>query len=89
MSLSDDLGRRLRGEAHDVYGWSNAPGDTYSAHSHAYTKILYCVSGSIDFRLADGTVISLGPGDRMELPSGTTHLALVGPGGVHCIEGKK
>jgi quercetin dioxygenase-like cupin family protein len=77
----------LRAEADDVYGWSNGPGDRYARHAHAYTKILYCVSGSIDFAL-DDRVIHLDAGDQMVLPSGTAHAATVGPAGCACIEGK-
>ena len=77
----------LRREARDVYGWSNAPGDTYSEHEHGYTKVLYCTRGSIDFVLADGRV-SMRPGDRLVLPPRTRHSALVGPEGCACVEGK-
>ena len=90
MSARDDLEQRLRREARDVYGWSNGPVDTYAAHSHSYTKILYCTSGSIDFVTeADDRVIHLEAGDRMELPAGTRHSAVIGAAGVTCIEGKK
>ncbi|MEA2660634.1 MAG: hypothetical protein QOH08_206 [Chloroflexota bacterium] len=77
----------LRGEADDVYGWSNGPNDRYPRHEHAYTKILYCVSGSIDFTL-DDRVIRLAAGERMVLPAGTPHAAVVGPDGCACVEGK-
>ncbi|HEY8760821.1 MAG TPA: hypothetical protein VIP52_07920 [Candidatus Dormibacteraeota bacterium] len=30
----------------------------------------------------------LEPGDRLELPPGTRHAAIVGPGGVTCVEGQ-
>jgi quercetin dioxygenase-like cupin family protein len=78
----------LRSEARDVYGWSNAPGDTYPEHEHSYTKVLYCTRGSIDFILAGGERIPMRPGDRLVLPPGTRHSALVGPEGCACIEGK-
>lgn len=77
----------LRREADDVYGWSNGPGDRYARHQHAYTKMLYCLSGSIDFIL-DDRVIHLEAGDRLVLPAGTPHAATVGPAGCSCIEGK-
>ncbi|HKA48262.1 MAG TPA: cupin domain-containing protein [Candidatus Dormibacteraeota bacterium] len=83
----DDLMARLRQEADGCYSWSNGPGDTYADHSHSYEKILYCVAGSITFTLVDGE-IPLGPGDRMVLPPGTRHGALVGPNGCTCIEGR-
>lgn len=82
--------RRLGAEARDAYAWSNEPGFRYGAHSHAYTKVLYCVEGSIDFTdERDKRLIHLDPGDRMELPAGTPHSAVVGPRGVTCIEGKR
>lgn len=78
----------LRGEARDVYGWSNGPHDTYAEHEHAYRKVLVCVSGSIEFHLAGGETIRLASGDRMELAPGTRHSAVVGPQGCECVEGK-
>lgn len=79
----------LRGEARDVYGWSNGPHDTYAEHEHAYRKVLVCVSGSIEFHLAGGETIRLRPGGRMELAPGTRHSAVVGPDGCTCVEGKQ
>ncbi len=80
--------KQLRAEARDVYGWSNGPGDGYEQHAHAYHKLLYCTRGSIDFILGDGRTLTLTPGDRMLLPAGTRHAALVGPDGCACVEGK-
>jgi quercetin dioxygenase-like cupin family protein len=82
---------RLRGEATGCYSWSNRPGDRYAAHSHSYEKVLYCVEGSITFVLEalDAKRIDLEEGDRMVLPAGTIHSAVVGPMGCTCIEGKR
>jgi quercetin dioxygenase-like cupin family protein len=80
--------RQLRTEARDVYGWSNGPGDRYAQHAHTYHKLLYCTHGAIDFILGDGRTLTLGPGDRMLLPAGTSHAAIVGPEGCACVEGK-
>jgi quercetin dioxygenase-like cupin family protein len=79
---------RVREEARDAYSWSSGPGHRYGEHEHGYTKLLYCTEGSIDFRLGDGRTISLKPGDRMVLPAGTRHSALVGRDGCDCVEGK-
>jgi quercetin dioxygenase-like cupin family protein len=85
----DDLMRRLRAEAEACYSWSNAAGYRYAAHRHSYRKILYCVSGSIRFDLEeDRRQIEMSAGDRLDLPPGTLHSALVGPAGVTCIEGQ-
>ena len=82
---------RLRAEATGCYSWSNGPGDRYAPHSHTYEKVLYCVEGSITFVLETqgGKRIELKTGDRMVLTAGTIHLAVVGPGGCTCIEGKR
>jgi len=44
------------------YSWGNGPGDRYGWHSHGYTKVLYCVTGSIVFHTHDGD-LALEPGD--------------------------
>jgi len=86
----DDLMTTLRREAGSCYSWSNGPHDKYAAHSHPYEKVLYCVEGSITFELErDGKRVELSPGDRMVLPPGTVHSAVVGPTGCTCIEGKR
>ena len=90
MSSAAEIRTRLEAEARHVYEWSNGPDEVYAAHSHGYEKVLYCVNGSISFHLeADGRSIELGPGDRMVLPAGTPHSAVVGPGGCTCIEGQR
>ena len=69
------------------YVWSNAPGDVYGAHSHAYHKVIYVIRGSITFGLPDSDdSVTLNSGDRLELPAGITHNAVVGHEGVACLE---
>ena len=69
------------------YVWSNGPGDVYGAHSHAYHKVIYVIRGSITFGLPDsGDKVTLNSGDRLELPAGITHNAVVGHEGVACLE---
>jgi len=82
-----DLEGRLRVEGLAPGSWSNGPRDRYGAHAHGYDKVLVCTSGSIRFGLPDlGRVVDLAPGDRLDLPAGTRHDALVGAGGVTCLE---
>jgi quercetin dioxygenase-like cupin family protein len=86
----EDLMTALRQEAGSCYSWSNGPNDRYGAHSHPYEKVLYCVDGSITFALErEGRHLELKAGDRMVLPAGTVHSAIVGPSGCTCIEGKR
>lgn len=82
-----ELQRTLEGEGLSYYRWSNAPGDVYSAHTHAYHKVIFVVRGSITFGLpGEGREVTLKMGDRLELPAGVTHDAVVGPEGVACLE---
>lgn len=70
-----------------VYRWSNNPDYVYDGHTHGYHKILYVVEGSIKFDCATyHKVFNLTPGDRLELPAGVRHSAVVGPEGVTCLE---
>ena len=85
-----ELMARLKSEASSCYSWSNGPGDHYAAHNHSYEKVLYCVDGSITFVLeSEGRSVELKSGDRMVLPAGTMHSAIVGGSGCTCIEGHR
>jgi quercetin dioxygenase-like cupin family protein len=75
----------LRREGLEGHAWSNRPNDRYRGHSHDYTKVLYCLTGSIAFQV-EGTSVELNPGDRLEIDPGTVHAADVGPHGVVCLE---
>jgi uncharacterized protein YjlB len=87
--MPDDgrLIERLRAEGWRPAPWSDAPGEQYRAHTHDYDKVLVVSAGSIRFGLPDtGTTVELGVGDRLDLPAGTSHDALVGSDGVTCLE---
>ena len=67
--------------------WSNGPGDRYAVHSHPYHKVLFCVRGSIRFQAGEPPEdCDLRPGDRLDIPPGTPHSAVVGTEGVSCLE---
>jgi len=84
--MTSDLDGRLRAEGLDPGRWSNGPGDRYAIHDHAYDKVIVVERGSIRFGLGDGPVVELDQGDRLELPAGTAHDAVVGSTGVVCLE---
>jgi quercetin dioxygenase-like cupin family protein len=82
-----DGAARLRAEGLDASPWSNGPGDRYAAHEHGYDKVIVVESGSIAFGLDDPeATLDLVAGDRLDLPAGTRHDAVVGPVGVTCLE---
>ena len=77
------LWRLMTNEGLSPYSWSNGPHDVYSAHSHSYNKVIYVVQGSITFGLPElGQNLTLKAGDRLDLPAGIVHDAVVGAQGV-------
>lgn len=77
----------MRAEGLQPGGWANGPGETYAVHDHAYDKVIVVERGSITFGVrASGEAYALTKGDRLELPAGTGHDAVVGPDGVACLE---
>jgi uncharacterized protein YjlB len=84
-----DLRERLRAEQLDAVSWSNDAGDRYGAHEHSYDKVIVVEAGLIRFGLpgrGGDAGVDLVLGDRLELPAGTSHTAIVGHGGVTCLE---
>jgi len=81
------LWRLMSDEGLSPYSWSNGPHDRYAAHSHSYNKVIYVVQGSITFGLPElGKQLDMKAGDRLDLPAGVVHDALVGAQGVVCLE---
>ncbi len=95
MTSAADFDARLRSEGLDPDSWSNGPGDRYAAHAHGYDKVIVVAAGSIAFGAGSAgdasasgprQVLELSVGDRLELPAGTSHDAVVGSSGVTCLE---
>ena len=81
------LAARLSDEGLRPGSWANGPGDVYAAHAHGFDKVLVCAAGSIVFGLPGRREqVALRAGDRLDLPAGTEHDAIVGPEGVTCLE---
>jgi uncharacterized protein YjlB len=84
------LWQLMADEGLSPYAWSNGPHDVYSAHSHSYNKVIYVAQGSITFGLPElGGKLTLKAGDRLDLPAGIVHDAVVGAQGVVCLEAHK
>ena len=84
------LWRLMTDEGLNPYSWANGPFDVYSAHSHAYNKVIFVVQGSIMFGLPElGQQLTLKAGDRLDLPAGIVHEARVSAQGVVCLEAHK
>ncbi len=86
-AVEQELRRLMADEGLSPYSWSNGPFDVYAAHNHSYAKVIYVVSGSITFGLPEeNRKLTLKAGDRLDLPVGIVHDALVGSAGVVCLE---
>jgi uncharacterized protein YjlB len=83
----DSLERIFRDEGLSPSWWSSSASDRYSPHSHSYHKVLFCLADGITFRIEpDGPILAMRPGDRLDIPPGTSHSAVVGGEGVTCAE---
>jgi quercetin dioxygenase-like cupin family protein len=81
------LEARLLAEGLDASPWSNLPGERFEEHVHDYDKVVVAVEGAITFGLPGyGVGFMLAPGERLDLPAGVPHDALVSPKGVTCLE---
>jgi quercetin dioxygenase-like cupin family protein len=82
-----DFRERLVAAGLSPGSWANRAGDRYAVHDHGYDKVIVVAAGSIAFGLPDlGRTVELITGDRLDLPAGTRHDAVVGPSGVACLE---
>jgi len=83
----EDLKAELDEQELRIFNWSSPPDGIFAGHTHGYHKILYVVDGSIKFEFPTRhETVSLKAGDRLELPAGIRHNAVVGIDGVACLE---
>ena len=82
-----NITRQMQQEGLRPYAWSIGPNCRITARSNGYTKVMYCVEGSIELFLPDvSQSIVLRPGDRVDIPPRVRHSAIVGPHGASCVE---
>lgn len=78
----------LRGEGLRVTEWTDDPGTAYPEHDHEALEVRIVLEGTMTIWVGDRPH-ELGPGDRLDLPPGTPHRALVGPSGVRFLAGTR
>ncbi|MCB0194148.1 MAG: cupin [Anaerolineae bacterium] len=86
-ATEDVLLEQIEDEELRIYRWTSLPDDNFSGHTHGFHKLLFVVEGSIKFDFPTRhKSFTLNAGDRLELPAGIRHSAIVGPEGVRCLE---
>lgn len=79
--------RQMQKEGMRPYLWENTPNYRYAVRSHGYAKIMYVVEGTIEIALSDtNQSVRLRAGDRVEIPAGVRHSAIIGSSGAKCVE---
>lgn len=66
------LRRVLQQEGMVTAWWSDVPGTRVEEHVHPFPECRWVLSGFLRVHVGS-EVIELGPGDRLDLPPGTTH----------------
>ena len=83
----ETLAEQLSEQELRLYHWSSPPDGVFAGHTHGYHKVLFVIDGSIKFEFPTRhETVALGAGDRLDLPAGVRHSAVVGLEGVKCME---
>ncbi len=80
-----ELQRHFAAEGLTPHAWSSPPGFEFDWHAHPSDQLHYCLAGGITFHTEAGD-LTMSPGDRLDLPAGTRHAAIVGPDGITMLE---
>lgn len=78
----DSIRDRLANEGYGVVRWLAESSTGYPPHAHIYPETIWVIEGSLTVVLpADGRLIELLPGDRIEIPQGMLHGIMAGADG--------
>ncbi len=79
--------RLMQSEGLRPYLWTNTPNQRQAVRSHGYNKVLYVVDGQLEAIFPDSNQrVKMRSGDRLDVPKGVRHGAIVGSSGVKCLE---
>jgi quercetin dioxygenase-like cupin family protein len=79
--------RQMQKEGLRPYVWDNTPNYRYAIRTHGYNKVMYVIEGTIEVSLPDSNQrVKLRAGDRVEIPAGVRHGAIIGSSGAKCVE---
>lgn len=79
--------RQMQREQLRPYFWENAPNYRYGIRSHGYAKVMYVIEGTLELTFPETNArVRLRAGDRIEIPAGILHGAIIGSSGAKCVE---
>lgn len=87
VSIDYEAVLRAEGFLH-VYSWEDPAGTAYEAHAHKGPVSMYITKGSLMFSLPGTNTLMLRKGDRLDVPVGVEHTAVVGPQGCSFVVGE-
>ena len=71
-----------------TYVWQDGPHAHYSDHNHATETAHVILDGQMTLTM-DGRSVTYNAGDRVDVPAGAVHSALMGPGGCRYLVGER
>ncbi len=82
----DTCREQLAAEGYHALQWSNSAEEQFGPHAHIYPELLWLIEGSLTIILpSQHRMIELLPGDRIEVPAGTSHGAVTGEFGARYL----
>lgn len=69
-----------------IYEWTDEPGTLYDEHEHHGRVSFYVIRGSVTFH--GGIEKTVSSGERIDVPIGVKHTAIIGPEGCDYVVGQ-
>lgn len=78
----EEYKRKLKEEGFkNIYDWKDKPGTGYKPHKHRGKVSFYLIEAAIEMHFENGKKILIKAGERMDVPPGVIHTAIVGKDG--------
>ncbi|MDO8604689.1 MAG: hypothetical protein Q7K40_04850 [bacterium] len=72
----------------NVYEWHDEPNVEYSKHEHKGKVTIFVIKGDVTFIFKNGEEKIICSGERLDVPIGIEHSAIIGPKGCDYVVGE-
>lgn len=86
--IRSQLEESLLEDGFDPFAWVDEPEKRYDSHAHDHDECIWILRGSMEFTVG-GQTFSLAQGDRLMLPRGSLHEAVIGLDGCEYLIGQR